>query len=183
MAGACRGQSYSTWIRPPARPVVIRKALLTTANSPAPPSNGLRCLPATFTRQTAGRSCSNRSWPASTRSGCRQTSSCRTGSPFCSRAPLGARRSRSGEPTPASASGGKLDDAARRRGQRRVHPGELELYPEVGFIVTICHIIRAGNAIMRARLSYCSFAADAVRLQLHALADNLANFMWTLALP
>jgi hypothetical protein len=60
----CRGQSYSTWIRPPARPVVIRKALLTTANSPAPPSNGLRCLPATFTRQTAGRSCSNRSWPA-----------------------------------------------------------------------------------------------------------------------
>ena len=125
----------------------------------------------------------NREATASTRSGCRQTSSCRTGSPFCSRAPLGARRSRSGEPTPASASGGKLDDAARRRGQRRVHPGELELYPEVGFIVTICHIIRAGNAIMRARLSYCSFAADAVRLQLHALADNLANFMWTLALP
>jgi hypothetical protein len=33
------------------------------------------------------------------------------------------------------------------------------------------------------RLSCCSFAANAVRLQLHALAYNLANFMRTLALP
>ena len=33
-------------------------------------------------------------------------------------------------------------------------------------------------------LSYCSFVANAVRLQLlHALAYNLANFMRTLALP
>jgi hypothetical protein len=32
-------------------------------------------------------------------------------------------------------------------------------------------------------LSCCSFAANAVRLQLHALAYNLANFMRTLALP
>src|ERR1700694_540049 len=31
--------------------------------------------------------------------------------------------------------------------------------------------------------SCCSFAANAVRLQLHALAYNLANFMRTLALP
>jgi hypothetical protein len=33
------------------------------------------------------------------------------------------------------------------------------------------------------RLSCRSFAANAVRLQLHALAYNLANFMRTLALP
>lgn len=33
------------------------------------------------------------------------------------------------------------------------------------------------------RLSCCSFAAAAVRLELHALAYNLANFMRTLALP
>jgi hypothetical protein len=39
------------------------------------------------------------------------------------------------------------------------------------------------NALKWARLSCCSFAANAVRLQLHALAHNLANFMRTLALP
>jgi len=39
------------------------------------------------------------------------------------------------------------------------------------------------NAIKWTRLSCCSFAAYAVRLQLHALAYNLANFMRTLALP
>ena len=32
-------------------------------------------------------------------------------------------------------------------------------------------------------LPCCSFAANAVRLHLHALAYNLANFMRTLALP
>ena len=39
------------------------------------------------------------------------------------------------------------------------------------------------NAIKWTRLSCCSFAANAVRLQLHALAYNLGNFMRTLALP
>jgi hypothetical protein len=39
------------------------------------------------------------------------------------------------------------------------------------------------NAIKWTRLSCCSFAANAVRLQLHALACSLANFMRTLALP
>jgi len=39
------------------------------------------------------------------------------------------------------------------------------------------------NAIKWRRLSCCSFAANAVRHQLHALAYNLANFMRTLALP
>ena len=80
------------------------------------------------------------------------------------------------------------------------HPGEL--YPRVGFIVTNLprpaegvvafynqrgtaeQWIKEGkNAIKWTRLSCCSFAANAVRLQLHALAYNLANFMRTLALP
>jgi hypothetical protein len=80
------------------------------------------------------------------------------------------------------------------------HPGEL--YPRVGFIVTNLprpaegvvafynqrgtaeQWIKEGkNAIKWTRLSCCSFAANAVRLQLHALAYNLTNFMRTLALP
>jgi hypothetical protein len=80
------------------------------------------------------------------------------------------------------------------------HPGQL--YPTVGFIVTnlsrpaervvafynkrgTCEQwIKEGNgAIKWTRLSCCSFAANAVRLQLHALTYNLANFMRTLALP
>jgi len=79
------------------------------------------------------------------------------------------------------------------------HPGEL--YPTVGFIVTNMtrpaervvafynqrgtaeQWIKEGkNAIKWTRLSCFSFAANAVRLQLHALAYNLANFMRTLAL-
>ena len=39
------------------------------------------------------------------------------------------------------------------------------------------------NAITWTRLSCRRFAANAVRLQLHALAYNLANFLRTLALP
>jgi hypothetical protein len=80
------------------------------------------------------------------------------------------------------------------------HPGEL--YPKVGFIVTNLSrpaervvgfynqrgtaeqwIKEGKNAVKWTRLSCCSFAANAVRLQLHALAYNLANFMRTLALP
>ena len=80
------------------------------------------------------------------------------------------------------------------------HPGQL--YPTVGFIVTNLsrpaervvafynkrgtaeqHIKEGKNALKWTRLSCCSFAANAVRLQLHALAYNLANFMRTLALP
>jgi hypothetical protein len=80
------------------------------------------------------------------------------------------------------------------------HPGEL--YPRIGFIVTnlsrppervvafynkrgTCEqwIKEGKGAIKWTRLSCCSFAANAVRLQLHALAYNLANFMRTLALP
>jgi hypothetical protein len=76
------------------------------------------------------------------------------------------------------------------------------LYPRVGFIVTnlarsaegvvafynqrgTCeqYIKEGKNAIKWTRLSCRSFAANAVRLQLHALAYNLANFMRTLAMP
>ena len=79
-------------------------------------------------------------------------------------------------------------------------PGEL--YPRVGFIVTnlarsaqgivafynqrgTCEqwIKEGKGAIKWTRLSCRTFAANAVRLQLHALAYNLANFMRTLAMP
>jgi hypothetical protein len=80
------------------------------------------------------------------------------------------------------------------------HPGEL--YPRVGFIVTnlarpaervvafynqrgTCeqYIKEGKDAIRWTRLSCRTFAANAVRLQLHVLAYNLANFMRTLAMP
>ena len=80
------------------------------------------------------------------------------------------------------------------------HPGEL--YPRVGFIVTnltrpanrvVAFYNRRGtaeqrikegkNAIVWTRLSRTRFRNNEVRLQLHALAYNLANFMRTLALP
>ena len=80
------------------------------------------------------------------------------------------------------------------------YPGEL--YPRVGFIVTNLsrpaervvafynqrgtaeQCIKEGkNAIRWTRLSCRKFRNNEVRLQLHALAYNLANFMRTLALP
>jgi hypothetical protein len=80
------------------------------------------------------------------------------------------------------------------------HPGEL--YPRVGFMVsnlarppervvafynqrgTAEQWIREGkNAIRWTRLSCRSMRANAVRLHLHALAYNLANFFRTLVLP
>src|SRR4051794_2077409 len=45
------------------------------------------------------------------------------------------------------------------------------------------YIKEGKNAIKWTRLSCRTFAANAVRLQLHALAYNLANFMRTLAMP
>src|SRR5208282_5860438 len=39
------------------------------------------------------------------------------------------------------------------------------------------------NALRWPRLSCCSFSANALHLQLHALAYNLGNFMRTLAMP
>jgi hypothetical protein len=80
------------------------------------------------------------------------------------------------------------------------HQGEL--YPRVGFIVTNLsrpnqrvvkfyngrgtaeqHIKEGKNAIRWTRLSCHAFRHNTVRLQLHALACNLANFLRTLALP
>ena len=80
------------------------------------------------------------------------------------------------------------------------HPGEL--VPRVGFIVTNLsrsaervvafynqrgkteqYIKEGKNAIKWTRLSCRKFRDNAVRLQLHTLAYNLANFMRTLALP
>jgi post-segregation antitoxin (ccd killing protein) len=80
------------------------------------------------------------------------------------------------------------------------HPGEL--YPRVGFIVinlsraaervvafynqrgTAEQWIKEGkHAVRWTRLSCRKFRSNAVRLQLHTLAYNLANFMRTLALP
>jgi hypothetical protein len=80
------------------------------------------------------------------------------------------------------------------------HPGEL--YPRVSFIVTnlsrpaervvafynkrgTCEqwIKEGKGAIKWTRLSCRTFAANAVRLQLHALAYNLGNFLRTLATP
>jgi Transposase DDE domain group 1 len=80
------------------------------------------------------------------------------------------------------------------------HQGEL--YPRVGFIVTNLsrpakrvvkfyngrgtaeQWIKEGKSAIRwTRLSCHAFRHNAVRLQLHALAYNLANFLRTLALP
>jgi len=80
------------------------------------------------------------------------------------------------------------------------HPGEL--YPRAGFLVTNLarppervvafyngrgtaeQWVKEGkNALKWTRLSCRSMRANAVRLQLHALAYNLANFLRTLVLP
>lgn len=80
------------------------------------------------------------------------------------------------------------------------HPGEL--FPTVGFIVTNRslpnervlafyndrgtaeqHIKEGKYALKWTRLSCMRFASNAVRLQLHALAYNLANFLRTAATP
>jgi len=80
------------------------------------------------------------------------------------------------------------------------HPGEL--FPRVGFVVTTLTVpqervfefynrrgtaeqyIKEGKyALKWTRLSCRSFEANEVRLQLHALAYNLANFLRTLVLP
>ena len=80
------------------------------------------------------------------------------------------------------------------------HPGEL--FARVGFIITNRslpnervlafyndrgtaeqHIKEGKHAVRWTRLSCMRFLANAVRLQLHALAYNLANFLRTLVLP
>jgi hypothetical protein len=89
-----------------------------------------------------------------------------------------------------------------RRVVAKVEWHQGELWPRVGFIVTNLtrpnrrvvkfyngrgtaeQWIREGKHALRwTRLSCHAFRHNAVRLQLHALAYNLANFMRTLALP
>ena len=127
-------------------------------------------------------------------SGCPPILFSSAGSLTCSSARWGVRRTRSGAFTPASAT--KLRPGA-------AHVGSWgELYPRVGFLVTNLSRppervvafynhrgtaekwIREGkNAAKWTRLSCRSMKANAVRLQLHALAYNLANFFRTLVLP
>ncbi len=110
--------------------------------------------------------------------------------------------------TPASATGLEAGTGsgawwprlARQGSEARWHPGEL--VPRVGFIVTNLSrspervtkfyqgrgtaeqwIKEGKNAIKWTRLSCHSFHNNEVRLQLHALAYNLGNFLHTLALP
>jgi hypothetical protein len=97
---------------------------------------------------------------------------------------------------------GNYDDARKRRVVAKVEWHHGELYPRVGFIVTNLtrpaarvtafynqrgtaeQWIKEGkNAVKWTRLSCRTMKANAVRLQLHALAYNLSNFLRTLALP
>jgi len=89
-----------------------------------------------------------------------------------------------------------------RRVVAKVEWHQGELFPRVGFIVTnlgggakpvVDFYNRRGtaeqwikegkNAVKWTRLSCCRFDANQVRLQLHVLAYNLANFLRRLALP
>jgi hypothetical protein len=89
-----------------------------------------------------------------------------------------------------------------RRVVARVEWQPGEIYPRVGFVITNLsrpaervtkfyngrgtaeqHIKEGKNAINWTRLSCHGFRNNEVRLQLHALAYNLGNFLRTLALP
>ena len=64
------------------------------------------------------------------------------------------------------------------------HPGELYVVAFYNKRGTCEQWIKEGKgAIKWTRLSCRTFAANAVRLQLHALAYNLGNFLRTLATP
>src|SRR5215471_8344531 len=134
------------------------------------------------------------------RSGCRPTKSCKVGLATCSSVRPDDRPMKSAGSMPISAI---MPEPGPSRGgviaKVEWHPGEL--YPRVGFIVTnmsrpaervvafynngTCEqwIKEGKGAIKWTRLSCRTFAANAVRLQLHALAYNLGNFLRTLATP
>ena len=98
-------------------------------------------------------------------------------------------------------SGGKLDEAApggrqgevvtrRTRSARRLHRHQPVAARRSRVVAFYNHrgtceqwIKEGKGAIKWTRLSCRSFSANAVRLQLHALAYNLGNFMRTLATP
>jgi hypothetical protein len=102
--------------------------------------------------------------------------------------------------TRSSVSAGSASPRRRVVAKVEWHPGEL--YPRVGFIVTnlarpaervVAFYNQRGTAeqwikegkgaIKWTRLSCRTFAANTVRLQIHALAYYLGNFMRTLAMP
>jgi hypothetical protein len=108
--------------------------------------------------------------------------------------PVGGRRRRCAATMPVSLPRRFMDKARRVVAKVEWHPGEL--YPRVGFIVTnlarpverlvafynhrgTCerYIKEGKGAVKWTGLSCRSFAANAVRLQLHALAYNLGIFM------
>jgi hypothetical protein len=135
------------------------------------------------------------------RSGCRPTGCCRRASAFLLRRPVG-RPPQEVRRFHTSFSYQARSWTKPRRVVAKVewHPGEL--LPRVGFIATNLtrpaesvvafynhrgtaeQWIKEGKAAVRwTRLSCRSFAANAVRLQLHALAYNLGTFLRTLVLP
>ena len=138
---------------------------------------------------------------SSTRSAFRPTRCCKSGSAICSIARSGVPRTRSaGIYASFSYQAATWDKPRRVIAKVEWHPGEL--YPRVGFIVTnmsrpaenvvafynkrgTCEqwIKEGKGAIKWTRLSCRTLAANAVRLQLHALAYNLGNFLRTLATP
>src|SRR5436305_10374700 len=137
---------------------------------------------------------------SSMRSGCRQTRFCRAGSAICSRAQSDDLHHVRRFHANFSYQAGTWTKPRRVIAKVEWHPGEL--YPRVGFIVTnmsrpaervvafynkrgTCEqwIKEGKGAIKWTRLSCRTFAANAVRLQLHALAYNLGNFLRTLATP
>ena len=82
---------------------------------------------------------------------------------------------------------GSFDYEVRWSKMRRLQPlarsaeGIVAFYNQPG---TCEQYIKEGkNALKWTRLSCRTFAANAARLQLHALAYNLGNFMRTLAMP
>src|SRR5215213_4482020 len=115
--------------------------------------------------------------------------------------PVGRPPTRSGAFTPASATERLLGIARAGLWPRSSGTGAT-FYPRVGFLVTnLCRppervvafynrrgtsepwIKEGKNAVRWTRLSCRSMQANAVRLQLHALAYNMANFFRTLVLP
>jgi len=135
------------------------------------------------------------------RSGCRPTPSCRARSDTCSSVRSGDRRRKYDAITPASPTGRRAG-ISRATSWPRLNGIRTNCTRASGFIVTnlarsaegvvafynqrgTCeqHIKEGKNAIKWTRLSCRSFAANTVRLQLHALAYNLGNFMRTLTIP
>ena len=144
---------------------------------------------------------------SSTPSGFRPTRCCTTASRTCSSAPSVGRRRKFVGITRTSAIG-PVAGRSPRRVVAKVEWHSGELYPRVGLdrfhrssvtnlsrpaerVVAFYNqrgtaeqwIKEGKNAIKWTRLSCRSLRNNAVRLQLHALAYNLGNFMRTLALP